>query len=137
MAGRQAPLLLALSLAAAGLAACGARDFRVSGTITIASSLHSRAPKQNGVLFIVAKNLGGVPLAVKRIVNPQFPIEYVLGPEDLVVPGGRPRGQMRVFVEMNTHGNVGRAERGDLVGEHPDPISPGERRVHIVVERQL
>ena len=40
--------------------------------MTIASSLQSRAPKQNAVLFIVAKNLGGVPVAVRHMVNPRI-----------------------------------------------------------------
>jgi hypothetical protein len=138
MAGRQAALLgLVLALGAAGLTACGRRDFRVSGTVTIASSLQGRAPKQNAVLFIVAKNLGGVPLAVKRVVNPQFPVDYALGPEDLVVPGTLPREALRMTAEMNAHGSVGRNERGDILGDYSDPVFTGERRAHIVLDRQL
>lgn len=88
-------------------------------------------------MFIVAKNLGGVPLAVKRIVNPQFPVDYTLDADDLVVPGSRPRDPMRLEVEMNTRGNVGAPMRGDFVGAHPDPVTPGDRHVYVVVDRQL
>ena len=136
MVRRQASLGLALGLALVG-AGCGARDFRVSGTITIASSLHAHAPKQNGVLFIIARNLGGVPVAVKRIVNPAFPVSYTLGPEDLVVPGTHPKEALNVEVEMNTHGNVGSPVRDDLAGAYPDPVHTGDARVHIVIDHQL
>lgn len=128
--------VLAAGLALA-LAGCSRRDFRVSGTVTIASYLQTRVPKQNGVMFIVAKNLGGVPLAVKRIVNPAFPVNYTLLAEDLLVPGSRPRDAMRVEVQMNTHGNVGQAVRGDLAGKYPDIVHSGDKRVHIVIDQQL
>lgn len=134
MACRQAPFALALAL---GLAGCGTRDFRVSGTITIASPLQARAPKQNCVMFIVAKNLGGVPLAVKRVVNPQFPVSFTLGAEDLVVPGIHPKEALRVEAQMNTHGNVGLPRRGDLAGSSPERVYSGEKRVSIVIDRQL
>lgn len=88
-------------------------------------------------MFIVAKNLGGVPVAVHRIVNPAFPVNYTMGPADLVVPGTHPRDQLRVEVEMNTHGNVGSAVRGDLAGAHPNPVQSGSKSVHIVIDRQL
>ena len=138
MARRQAPLpLFLLALAAAGVGACGARDFRLGGTVTLASSLQSRLPKQNAVMFIIAKNLGGVPLAVKRVVNPQFPVSYTLSAEDLVVPGTNPKEPLRLEVEINTHGDVGSPHRGDLVGAYPEPVAPGDRRVYVVVDHQL
>ena len=137
MARRQTAIALFAASAGLALAGCGPREFRVSGTITIASYLQTRAPKQNCVMFIVAKNLGGVPLAVKRIVNPAFPVNYTLRAEDLVVPGIHPKDALRVGVEMNTHGNVGRPLPRDLSGGYPDTVYPGDKRVHIVIDRQL
>jgi cytochrome c-type biogenesis protein CcmH len=137
MARRQTALALLAAGASLALAGCGPREFRVSGTITVASYLQTRIPKENGVLFIVAKNLGGVPYAVRRVVNPMFPVTYTLTGDDLVVPGSHPKDALRVTVEMNTHGNVGQAQRGDLAGEYPDVVYPGERRVHIVIDRRL
>ncbi len=141
MAGRQTAIraVLAAGVAAAlalAFAACGPRDFDVSGTITIASSLRTRVPKQNCVMFIVAKNMGGVPLAVKRIVNPAFPVPYTLDAGDLLVPGSHPTEALRVEVEMNDRGNVGHPVRGDLAGSYPDPVYSGEHDVHIVIDRQ-
>jgi hypothetical protein len=129
----------ALALAAGWLAGCGllGGEFKVSGTITIAAHLQSKVPRQNFVLFIVATNLGGVPVAVKRIVNPQFPVSYTLTDEDLIVPGSDPKEPLLVQVQMNTHGNVGKPVRGDLVGHHPDPVRSGERWAHIVIDQQI
>ena len=138
MVGRQTALRAGLAAGLVlALAACGPRQFSVAGTITIASPLRAKAPKQNCVMFIVAKNMGGVPLAVKRIVNPSFPVSYSLGPEDLVVPGSHPEVTLRVEVEMNDRGNVGHPARGDLFGAYPDPVHVGEHQVHIVIDRQL
>ena len=117
------------------LATACAREFKISGSITVAAHLQARVPKTNSVLFIVVKNSGGVPVAVRRIVNPQFPVNYQMGPDDLIVPGSYPNGPLTVEVEMNTHGNVGAPAKGDLRGTHPDKVSSGERRVHVVIDR--
>ena len=118
----------------ATLAAC-TRDFHLAGSITVAGHVQSRVPKTNSVLFIVAKNSGGVPVAVRRIVNPQFPVSYKLGPEDLIVPGQTPKGPLSLEVEMNTHGNVGAPVKGDLRGESPDKVTAGESGVHVVIDK--
>jgi hypothetical protein len=125
----------ALALATVVLFAACSRDFQITGSITVAAHVQSRVPKTNFVLFIVAKNSGGVPVAVKRIVNPQFPVDYKLGPEDLIVPGQIPKGPLSLSVEMNTHGNVGAPVKGDLRGECPDKVTAGERGVHVVIDK--
>lgn len=131
----------AAAVAAAAALLCGcnllSRRFHVSGEITLASRLLRTAPRQNSVLFVVAKNLGGMPVAIKRIVNPQFPVSYELTSDDLLVPGYQPNGLLSIEVEWNTHGDVGHPRRGDLLGANPDPVSPRERGVHIVIDRQL
>lgn len=120
-----------------GLAACGRGEFRVSGTITIASHLRHSLPQANAVLFVIAKNRGGVPVAVRRIVNPQFPVSFTMAPEDLLVPELKDSGALRLEVQMNTHGNVGAPVKGDLGGAYSDAVRAGVRGVHIVIDRQL
>lgn len=126
-------------LTAASLSACNpfSRRFRVSGDITLASRLLRSAPRENSVLFVVAKNMGGMPVALKRIVNPQFPVRFQMTSGDLLVPGYQPDEPLRLDVEWNTHGDVGHPRRGDLLGSCPDNVSPRESGVHIVVDRQL
>ena len=132
-------LLLALTAGAGFLisssGACRRDEFRLAGTVTLTSSLISRAPKDNSVLFVVVKNRGGVPVALKRIVNPHFPVRFALDAADLLVPELRDSGGLLVDVHMNTHGSVGSIRAGDLLGAHPDPVQPGDRRVHIVIDR--
>jgi len=128
---------LALALACLLAAACGRGEFRLSGTVTIASALQRKAPRDNAVMFIIARNRGGVPVAMQRIVNPQFPVKFILRSEDLIMPEVPTDTPLDIEVEMNTHGRLGQPQRGDLEGRHPSLVFPGERRVHIVVDRQL
>lgn len=111
------------------------REFRLSGSVTLSSHLIPRAPKDRSVLFIIVKNKGGVPVALKRIVNPHFPVRFDFETSDLLVPELRQTSGLMVVSEMNTHGSVGQPKPGDLGGEHPDPVFPGQRNVHIVIDR--
>jgi len=118
-------------------AACSRGEFRLSGTVTIASALQHKAPRDNAVMFIIARNRGGVPVAMQRIVNPQFPVRFIFRSEDLIIPEVPADTPLDIEVEMNTHGRLGQPQRGDLEGRHPSPVFPGERRIHIVVDRQI
>lgn len=130
-----------LAAAALGLAlgACALPwgELKISGEITVEPRLAERVPTQNSVLFIIAKNAGGMPMAVRRVVNPAFPVKYQLTKDDVLVPGHRPRGPIRVYVEMNTHGNLGAPVKGDFAGESADAVSARAARVHIVIDRQI
>lgn len=124
-------------LACGALTACGGPQFSISGTITLASNLNRKAVQENSVLFVVALNRGGVPVAVRRIVNPQFPVSFTMTPEDLIVPAPKGQEPLLLRVQMNSHGNVGTPLRGDLEGALPDPVSPVSHGVHIVIDRQV
>ncbi len=128
-------------LLAAVVLVCGCAlpwgEFKVTGEITVAAPLVEKIPRENFVLFIVAKNAGGMPVAVRRIVNPHFPVSYELNKDDVLIPGYRPKGPLRVGVEMNSHGNVGAPVRGDFAGQHRDAIRARESRVHVVIDRQI
>lgn len=113
------------------------REFRMSGTVTLGSHLISRAPKDRSVLFIIVKNKGGVPVALKRIVNPHFPVNFSFESPDLLLPELRQSSGFLVVAEMNTHGDVGRPQPGDLAGEHPDTVSISQRDIHIVIDRKI
>ncbi len=128
---------LILAASALALAGCGRSEFFLSGTVTIASALQKRLPANNAVMFIVAKNDGDVPVAVHRIVNPQFPVRFSIEPADLIVPELPANTPLRIEVEMNSHGTVGKPVRGDLKGAQPAPVYPGENRIHVVVDRQV
>lgn len=127
-----------LTVAAAVLAwAWPRREFRISGTITLASSLRAKSAQANSVLFVIAKNRGRVPVAVCRIVNPHFPQVFTLSQSDLIVPGSRPSGPLTLHIQMNSHGQAGAPLPGDLEGASGDTVSPGDGGVHIVIDREV
>ena len=128
---------LALALAAAALGGCNllTGDFSLSGTVDIAPRLRERAPKTNAMLFVIAENEGGVPVAVRRIVNPEFPAAFTMGSEDLLVPALRGREPLKIHVEMNTHGDIGRPQSGDLEGDASAPAVSGAAGIKVLLDR--
>lgn len=131
---RRALLLAAAAAAAAG---CGLlpSNFRLNGVVDVAPALRARVPRDNGMLFVVAKNRGGVPVAVLRIVNPDFPAEFHMDPADLIVPALGRGEPLTVTAEMNTHGDVGHPRPGDLLGRAPGVFRPGDDGVKILLDK--
>lgn len=109
----------------------------MTGTITLASHLHGRGPGANSVLYVVATNRGGVPVACRRIVNPSFPVFFSLDAEDLLFPPGSPLGPLSLEVKINSHGGVASPVPGDLHGSSRGSVRPVESDVHIVVDREV
>lgn len=112
------------------------REFKISGTITLAGSLRYKSAQVNSVLFVIAKNRGQVPVAVCRIINPHFPQSFSLQSSDLIVPGSRPAGPLTLHVQMNAHGQAGATVPGDLEGSSGDAVRPGQDGIHIVIDRE-
>lgn len=130
---------LALALLAASSGGCEwlTGDFRLSGVVEISPLLEARAPKTNSVLFVIAQNAGGVPVAVHRIVNPEFPAAFKMTPQDLLVPGIRRNEVLTVVARLNAHGALGGPRPGDLEGRSPEPARPGGRGVRIRLDKAL
>ena len=81
-----------ITAAAASLVACAfclARTvsegrFNISGTVTVPERLASMAQADNNSCAIIVKNEADVPVAIKRVVNPKFPLSFTMGEEDLL-----------------------------------------------------
>lgn len=93
--------------------------FKVSGSVTVAEEIAAALPGANGMLFVVARNERGVPVAVTKIINPRFPAEFEMTPSSLIMPDLL---TTRVYLEaaLNTHGQLGSFRKGDLRGERPE-----------------
>jgi hypothetical protein len=109
----------------------------ITGTISLARDLTGRV-RGGETLFIVARKgarASGPPFAVKRIVGPHFPLQYRLGPEDVMMAGSPFEGPFHVTAHLSRRGAAGPVARGDLEGEHPGEVQVGARGVDIVIAR--
>ena len=106
----------------------------LGGTISVAPELRGRLAAGD-TLFIILRKAPGPPFAVKRIGGPQFPVRYQMGSEDVMMAGTPFEGQVTVSARVSKTGGAGPAERGDLEGEHPGPVTVGARAVDIVISR--
>jgi len=95
--------------------------FLVNGTAQITSDFAERAARPNTMLFLVAKNEGGVPVAVKKILNPVFPVDFQMTPSDLILPDVLTK---KVYLEafLNSHGALGVFKNGDYMGSVKTPL---------------
>ncbi len=90
--------------------------FRASGTVSVRPDLLNSLPGPNAMLFVVARNSGGVPVAVKKIINPAFPARFEMGHSNLIMPDLL-TGRLYLEAALNTHGRLGDSRRGDLKGQ--------------------
>lgn len=90
--------------------------FRAAGTVSVGESLLGSLPGANSMLFVVARNDGGVPVAVKKIINPVFPVKFEMTAANLIMPDLL---TSKLYLEalLNTHGQLGVVRKGDLRGE--------------------
>jgi cytochrome c-type biogenesis protein CcmH len=109
----------------------------IAGTISVAPELRGRV-SDGDILFIIArKGAGGTgaPFAVKRVAGPHFPLEFQLGPGDVMTAGTAFEGNVRVSVRLSRSGVAGPGEPGDLEGDYPGQVAVGARGVNIVIAR--
>lgn len=132
-------LLWLLLAAAAGLAfwrfgytASLRYFFKVGGTITLGAAAPPALPA-NSMLFVIAKNDSGVPVAIKKMINPAFPLAFMITPANLIMPDLLTR---RVYLEafVNTHGRLGVFRSGDLRGECKAPVTVFKKDLLIHLE---
>lgn len=107
--------------------------FSVSGTAGITPELADRAKKANTMLFLVAKNDGGVPVAVKKIINPVFPQRFQMSPSDLVLPDVLTK-ELYLEAFLNSHGELGVFRSGDLKGLAKEPFFIYSKKVRILID---
>jgi hypothetical protein len=107
--------------------------FLVGGTAEITSELAERAAKPNTMLFLVAKNDGGVPVAVKKIINPVFPLDFQMTPSDLILPDVLTK---KIYLEafLNNHGKLGIFKINDFKGAIKSPLYIFSKNNHILID---
>ncbi len=104
----------------------------VQGTIRLAESAASRG----GTLFIIARARGakrGPPMAVLRVSTPGFPLDFEIGPEQVMIPGMRFEGPIDLTVRLDADGDAMTNEEGDPQTREPLEVAPGSTGVEILL----
>lgn len=75
--------------------------------VSLAPDMDSQLP-ESAVLYIFARPLGGVgmPLAVKRISRPAFPVMVSLSEHDVLQPGTSLDGKLQISARLSMSGNA-------------------------------
>eukprot|EP00274_Cyanoptyche_gloeocystis_P000707 CAMPEP_0196655840 /NCGR_PEP_ID=MMETSP1086-20130531/9707_1 /TAXON_ID=77921 /ORGANISM="Cyanoptyche gloeocystis , Strain SAG4.97" /LENGTH=139 /DNA_ID=CAMNT_0041988359 /DNA_START=241 /DNA_END=660 /DNA_ORIENTATION=- len=102
----------------------------VAGSVTLAEGV--KAPSK-AILFIIARQFGvdvGPPVAVKKIVNPTFPVEFVLRDEDIMNGKDLPL-EMSLQARLDIDGDPFTRNPKDLIGIVIEKIEAGDQGVNI------
>lgn len=115
----------------------GADGPPIRGTIRVAPELSGRIPG-GAVLFLIARRgAAGPPLAVQRIAQPRFPLEFSIGPEDRMIQTLPFVGELELSARLDADGNAMSRQPGDLEGRAASPVSPGASGVSIALDSVL
>lgn len=97
------------------------------------------ARPDSGVLFVIARpqgTRGGPPLAVLRIVDPVFPLEFSIGPENVMIPSMRFEGAIALSARLDEDGNAITRGSGDISSRVEEPLSPGATGVRLLLNER-
>lgn len=107
--------------------------FNISGTVQVPQRLLKMAQTDNNSCSIIVKNEADVPVAIKRVVNPKFPLEFRLGEENLLVPDIE--GNLKLEVQINNHGNLGVLKEGDVFGATEGLLKPNSKNILVQADK--
>ncbi len=91
--------------------------------------------KAKGVLFIFAKKFDGsmrMPLAVKRIVDPKFPVTFSLSAKDAMIKSIPFEGPFKVIARLTKSGDV--MDKSGPQGETTKALKIGAKKIQIEIK---
>ncbi len=112
-----------------------AEGFNLAGKVEVAPRLLQSAQANNISCSIVVKNEADVPVAIKRIINPQFPLEFSLDKSDLLIEGYQ--GNLKIEAQINSHGKLGILQSGDIFSEGNKTYVSGQKDIVIVADKMM
>jgi len=107
--------------------------FHITGTITVPQRLVAVAQADNNSCAIIVKNEADVPIAIKRVVNPKFPLNFELGEDDLLA--SEVEGNVKLEVQINDHGKLGVIKEGDIFGTVNGLLAPNSKDVLVQADK--
>ena len=107
----------------------------IRGVVRVAPALTDKA-KDKAAIFIIARGKQpGPPLAVMRILNPRFPLEFTMSEQNVMMQGVAFEGEVRLIAKLDGDGKVG-TQPGDIFGGARGPVQVGARGVEIVLSQE-
>jgi|AntRauTorckE6833_2_1112554.scaffolds.fasta_scaffold126254_1 hypothetical protein len=114
--------------------------FLVLGNVSFAQSISGEvsikgtAPK--GVLYIFAKKFGGkmpMPLAVKKIVAPKFPLKFELSQKDAMMKEIPFKGPFVVTARLSPSGDA--SDKSGLEVSTIEKVSIGQENIQLILAK--
>ncbi|WP_424245793.1 hypothetical protein Dip510_000730 [Elusimicrobium posterum] len=107
--------------------------FALTGTVEVPERLIKYAHSKNMTCSLIVKNEADVPIAIKRIINPEFPLTFKVDSKDLLV--GNPEGPVKLEVQINSHGNLGILKAGDMFGSAEGLFEPNSKDIIVKADK--
>jgi cytochrome c-type biogenesis protein CcmH len=118
-------------------AAAGPGGAPIQGRIVLSGALEGRVPG-GAVLFLIARTSdAGPPVAVKRVADPVFPLDFEIGPGDRMMEGIPFTGPFQLTARVDADKNAATRNPGDLQGESAERVPAGARGVELVIDQVL
>ncbi len=107
----------------------------IRGVVRVAPKLKEKV-KGKAAIFIIARGKQpGPPLAVMRILNPGFPLDFTMSEQNVMLQGVAFAGEVRLIAKLDGDGKVG-TQPGDIFGGARGPVQVGARGVEIVLSQE-
>ena len=107
--------------------------FYITGTVNVPERLTQLAQADNNSCAIIVKNAADVPVAIKRVVNPKFPLAFELTEDDLLATAVE--GNLKLEVQINSHGKLGVIKEGDIFGAAASSVKPNSKDVLVQADK--
>lgn len=119
--------------AATGAAGAQGAGAPIRGRVEVAEAARGAAPAR-ATLFVIARRAGaagGPPLAVLRLPDPTFPLDFEIGPENAMIAGMPFAGDIALTARLDADGDAMTRGPSDLTGALASPVQPGATGVRI------
>ena len=107
----------------------------IVGAQEISGVVNFKEKEAKGVLFIFAKKFDGsmpMPLAVKRIQNPKFPLTFKLSQSDAMIKSVPFEGPFKVVARLTKSGDA--MDKSGPQGQTTKAINLGEKKILILLK---
>lgn len=109
----------------------------VRGVLKLAPALEGRVP-DGAILFVIARmGPAGPPTAVLRVPDPEFPLEFAIGPEHRMLEQMPFTGPFTLSARVDADGHAISKNPGDLSGAAEGTHSPGATDIELVIDEVL